>query len=83
MQKSEKEKLILDVMNDTKKKILQYLKSERSIISAALKMREDDASNPLLKDLSQEVQKMREVELMKLRHSVNELDRHIAVIELL
>ena len=83
MPKSEKEKLIIDVMNDTKKKILQYLKSERSIISDALKMREDDASNPLLKDLSQEVQKMREVELMKLRHSVNELDRHIAVIELL
>lgn len=65
---------ILIEMRDT---ILAYLEEEKSIAEDALKAYEPQ----IIQDSDPEMRLMREREAIKLRHSITELKRHIAVIK--
>ncbi len=65
---------ILIEMRDT---ILAYLEEEKSICEDALKAYEPQ----IIQDSDPEMRLMREREAIKLRHSITELKRHIAVIK--
>jgi hypothetical protein len=71
------EKLLL--MAEIKENILNYLREELDINIRALKTYES-MDNPL-QDADTEIKKMREIEAIKLRHSINEINRHINVIQ--
>lgn len=67
------------LMSQIKTSILEYFTEEIKINSDALKAYETDT---LLPDkTNQEVLKMREIEAIKLRDRVYELNRHLAVIK--
>lgn len=65
---------ILIEMRDT---IVAYLEEEKSIAEDALKAYEPQ----IIQDSDPEMRLMREREAIKLRHSITELKRHIAVIK--
>lgn len=66
------------LMDEVKNMIIQYLQEEKEICEAAL--RQYDSYDSPMQDADQEIKKMREVEAMKLRNNIHELNRHIAVI---
>lgn len=66
----------LSFMEDFKKKITDYLKGQLEINVNALKSYEDP-----IKDSDTEIRRMREIEAIKIRHSIYEINSHIAVIE--
>lgn len=59
-------------------KIIQYLTEQVALNKAALEAYE----TPIL-DLDQEVKKMREMEAIKLRDRILELNKHIAIVRIL
>ncbi|OOG19143.1 hypothetical protein BWD42_04115 [Sphingobacterium sp. CZ-UAM] len=67
----------LQIMNDTKQLILDYLVEQAEINATALKSYENDT----LDKYDPEIKKMRETEAIKLRDRIYELNRHIAVIK--
>jgi hypothetical protein len=69
----------LKLMAEVKQNILDYLTDEMAINTAALKSY--DANENPIQDSDSEIRKMREIEAIKLRHSIHELNRHIAVIK--
>lgn len=69
----------LKLMAEIKQNILDYLQEEMSINTTALKSY-DFNENPI-QDADIEIRKMREVEAIKLRDRIHELNRHIAVIK--
>ncbi|MBK7885487.1 MAG: hypothetical protein IPJ81_18105 [Chitinophagaceae bacterium] len=67
------------LMAQIKNSILDYLTEELKINSDALKPYEGD--NLLPDNTNDEVLKIREIEAVKLRDRIHELNRHIAVIK--
>ncbi|TZF84527.1 hypothetical protein FW774_05935 [Pedobacter sp. BS3] len=68
-------------MAEVKQTIIDYLTEELTINSAALK-NYDNGDDPIKqRDTNPEIQKMREIEAIKLRDRIHELTRHIAVIK--
>ncbi len=68
----------LKLMDEVKKNILAYLQEEVTINTNALKAYEE-RDNPI-QNSDAEVKRMREIEAIKLRDRIYELNRHIAVI---
>lgn len=68
----------LELMKEVKRPIVDYLKDQLKININALKAYETDSP---IQDSDTEIRKMRELEAIKLRHSIYELERHISVIE--
>lgn len=68
----------IDLIMEVKKNILEYLQEEQTINIDALKAYED-RDNPI-QSSDKEIQKIREIEAVKLRDRIHELKRHIAVI---
>lgn len=64
-------------MAEIKKNIIEYLEEEKTINENALKAYD---SAPI-QDSDPEIRKMREMEAIKLRDRIHELNRHIAVIK--
>lgn len=75
MNSSEKIKLMAEI----KQNIIDYLQEEVQINSNALRSY-DERDNPI-QNGDPEVKRMREVESIKLRDRIHELNRHIAVIK--
>jgi len=69
----------IQLMKEVKSNIIDYLQEELKINSDALKSY-DEASNPI-QNADTEIKKMREIEAIKLRDRIHELNRHIAVIK--
>lgn len=69
---------IMQVMNEMKTKFLNYLQDELSINDAALKSYDNDSA---ILGSDTDIRKIREIEAMKLRDRIHELNRHIAVIK--
>jgi hypothetical protein len=67
------------IMAEVKQNIIDYLQEEVKINSDALKAYEE-RENPI-QNSDVEIKKIREIEAVKLRHSIHELTRHIAVIK--
>lgn len=67
------------LMAQIKNSIIDYLTDELKINSDALKPYEGD--NLLPNNTNNEVLKIREIEAVKLRDRIHELNRHIAVIK--
>jgi hypothetical protein len=68
----------LALMAEIKKNILEYLQEEVTINQNALKAY--DTENPI-QNSDSGIRQMREVEAIKLRDRIHELNRHIAVIK--
>ena len=68
----------LKLMTEVKQNILDYLTEEMAMNTTALKSY-DSNENPI-QDSDTEIRKMREVEAIKLRDRIHELNRHIGVI---
>lgn len=66
----------IKLMVDFKKKVIEYLKGQQKINVEALKSYEDP-----IKDSDTEIRRMREIEAIKLRNSIYELNTHISVID--
>ena len=66
-------------MAEVKKNIVDYLQEEMKINADALKSY-DERDNPI-QNADAEIKKMREIEAIKLRDRIHELNRHIAVIK--
>jgi hypothetical protein len=74
-------KEVIRLMAEVKQNIIDYLTEEIGINNAALK-HYDDTNDPLKnKDVSDEVQKIREIEAVKLRDRIHQLSTYIAVIK--
>lgn len=69
----------LKLMAEIKSKITDYLQEELKINSDALKSYDDRDTTVLNGDA--EIKKMREIEAIKLRDRIHELNRYIAVIK--
>jgi hypothetical protein len=72
----DKDKRLL--MAEIRNNIIDYLTEELKINSDALKAYDND--NPI-QEQDREIKKMREMEAIKLRDRIHELNRHIAVIK--
>ncbi len=68
----------LALMAEIKQNIIDYLTEELKINGDALKVYDND--NPI-QESNQEIKKIREIEAVKLRDRIHELNRHIAVIK--
>jgi hypothetical protein len=66
----------LQIMAEVQRTVIDYLQDEVKINSDALR-----AYDTPITDSDSEVRKMREIEAIKLRDRINELNRHIAVIK--
>ena len=69
----------LELMAEIKNNIIDYLQEEININSNALKSYEEK-DNPI-QNSDPEIKKIREIEAVKLRDRIHELNRHIAVIK--
>lgn len=69
----------IQLMNEVKQNIIDYLQEELSINSNALKTYEDK-DNPI-QSADARIKEMREIEAIKLRDRIHEITRHIAVIK--
>lgn len=67
----------LDLMNEVKTNIVDYLEEQKSINEDALKAYD----NQPIQESDPEIRRMREREAIKLRDRVSELKKHIAVVK--
>jgi hypothetical protein len=67
----------LRFMAEVKQNVLNYLQDELEVNTAALKSYEDRES---VINGDDQIKRMREIEAMKLRDRIHELNRHIKVI---
>ena len=68
----------INFMAEIKKNVLEYFEDELAVNIAALQSYEDRES---VINSDPEIKRMREIEALKLRHSIHELNRHIKVIK--
>lgn len=66
----------LSFMADFKKKVIDYLKGQLDVNVNALKSYDEP-----IKDSDTEIRRMREIEAIKIRQSIYEINTHIKVIE--
>lgn len=71
----------LRLMAEVKNNIVEYLTEEIEMNSKALKSYENGDDPLKNKDIDAEIQRIREIEAIKLRDRIHELSRHIAVIK--